>query len=152
MTADAFLAGEWATATGDEDGKPVLYRVRIGRPEGLDPEEYPHQITVLWTYEPGPDGLPTSDVLARMEEFEKLLGSVLQPQLAAVMVAVVTGTGVREWMWYARDPEKCADLVKAAVGDVEEFPYPVEFTGLEDPTWQAHDRARELVASLLPAN
>lgn len=149
MTADTFTNGQWTMTAGEDDGRPVIFRVRADRPAGLDPAAYPHLITAIWKYETdNAVGMPTAADAERMTAFEDLLSAKFHPAMAAVLTAVETGTGVRAWQWYARDPDEVVDLVNAALADRD--PFPVEFAGEEDPAWAAHGRALALLATLGP--
>ncbi len=149
MSVESFSNGQWAMTAGEDNGRPVIFRVRTDRPYGLVPAAYPHLISVVWKYESdNPVGMPSSADSERMTEFEDLLAGALHKATAAVLMAVETGTGVRAWQWYARDPDEVVDLVNAALAEKE--PFPVEFAGEEDPAWEGHSKALAILQSLGP--
>jgi ferredoxin-NADP reductase len=66
---------------------------------------------------------------------------VLQETGAGVLVASITGAGVREWRFYSIGPDAFMDALNTAL---EQHPeYPLEFEAFEDPDWNA-------LAELLP--
>jgi hypothetical protein len=71
-----------------------------------------------------------------MSEFENLLEEGLEGVGEAFLSVVVTGNGVREWQWYARDPEMIMDLVNKTLGHLE--PFRVQFSFQDDPEWQGY--------------
>lgn len=149
MSAESFANGQWAMTAGEDDGRPVIFRVRTDRPYGLIPAVYQHLISVVWKYESdNAVGMPSTADAERMTEFEDLLTGTLHKHTAAVLMAVETGTGVRAWQWYARDPDEVVDLINIALASHD--PFPVEFAGDEDPTWDGHSKALAILTSLGP--
>jgi len=69
-----------------------------------------------------------------MSELEDLLEGGLESVCEAFLTVIVTGNCVREWQWYARDPEKVIDLVNKTLGHLE--PFPVDFSFQDDPEWE----------------
>jgi hypothetical protein len=56
----------------------------------------------------------------------------------AFLTVVVTGNGVREWQWYARNADQVMELVNETLGGSE--PFPVEFSFQDDPQWEGYSR------------
>ena len=77
-----------------------------------------------------------------MTELEDLLESGIEKVEQAFLTAIVTGNGVREWQWYARDPKKLMELVNQTLGELE--PFPVQFSFQHDPEWEGYNGFLEI--------
>jgi hypothetical protein len=128
----------WSVATAEDDGKPLLFRIRNQPPPFAHKDQFPHLLVVSWAYEPAGDhGMPSEDEYARMNELEDLLAA-LEDAEQAFLTVIATGNGVREWQWYARAPERTMELVNESLGELE--PFPVEFSIQDDPEWAGYER------------
>jgi hypothetical protein len=129
----------WSLATAEDDGKPLLFRIRNQPPPFARKDQFPHLLAVSWSYEPADEsGMPSDDEHARMNELEDLLVAALEDAMQAFLTVIVTGNGVREWQWYARAPERAMELVNESLGELE--PFPVEFSIQDDPEWSGYER------------
>ncbi|MCZ2342848.1 MAG: DUF695 domain-containing protein [Bacteroidales bacterium] len=153
MAADATTHGahgDFMVAVGDEGGCPVIFRVRNRFPQNLEPSRYHHLIAMIWQYQSDNDTqLPSNAEADRMSIFEDQMTAAMQASGQAVLTAIVTGTGVREWQWYSRSPEESLLLINAALAG-QELP-PVEFAGDPDPSWEAYKRALTIVEEIAAA-
>jgi hypothetical protein len=130
-------------ATGQDDGKPLILRIRNKPPSFARKEAFPHLLAVCWQYEsPNEQGMPSEDVVARMSQLEDLLEEALEGARQAFLTVIVTGNGVREWQWYARNPDEVMKLVNDTLGELE--PFPVEFSFQDDPEWVGYSRFLEI--------
>ena len=80
-----------------------------------------------------------------MTEFEELLEVGLENIRQAFLTIIVTGNGVRQWQWYARDPEETMELVNKTLGQLE--PFPVQFSFQNDPEWEGYNEFFEIIGS-----
>lgn len=136
------MAGPYPDDTGwlvgqtdeDEDGG-VIIRCRSTVPPAAARKGWDHLIIVGWTYEPGEAGMPAKAVDKQMDAFEEAVRPVVQDAGAAVLVASITGAGVREWRFYSIGPDAFMDALNTALDKHPE--YPLEFEAFEDPDWNA---------------
>jgi hypothetical protein len=129
----------WSVATGEDNGKPLIFRIRNKAPSFARKKTFPHLLAVCWQYEsPNDQGMPPHDVLERMKQLEGLLEPAFESAHQAFLTVVVTGNGVREWQWYARDAEDVMKLVNDTLGEYE--PFPVQFSFQDDPEWEGYSR------------
>jgi hypothetical protein len=136
---DSPTEAKWAVAQGEDNGLPLIFRVRSQEPHGIDISLYPNLMAVSWSYEPvNVSGMPPPDVLRRMEQFEDALDSELEAVQSAFLTVIVTGNGVREWQWYSRDTQETMENINKALSPHE--PFPVEFSLQSDPHWEAYHR------------
>ncbi len=139
MKADS----RWKMATAEDEGRPLIFRIRNQAPSFATKAEFPHLLAVCWQYQsPNAQGMPSSDQAQRMVELEELLEAGLESVGQAFLTVIVTGNGVREWQWYARDPEKTMELVNKTLGDLD--PFPVQFSFQDDPDWDGYNRFLEI--------
>jgi hypothetical protein len=73
-----------------------------------------------------------------MGELEDFLIPAFEGKQEAFLSVIVTGNGVREWQWYAREEDAVMKLINEVLGQRE--PYPVEFVFQNDPDWEAYSR------------
>jgi hypothetical protein len=128
----------WSVATGAAHGKPLILRIRNQPPPFAQKAAFPHLLAVSWEYEsPNDQGMPSVKDAQRMTELEELLEAGLEKSRQAFSTVIATGNGVREWQWYARDPEKVMELVNETLGHRE--PFPVQFSFQGDPEWEGYN-------------
>jgi hypothetical protein len=140
MTTD----DSWSVATGEDDGKPLILRIRNEPPSFAQKKAFPHLLAVSWQYESQNDqGMPSQDVAEHMSQLEDLLEPAFEGARQAFLSVIVTGNGVREWQWYVRSSEKIMELVNETLGQLE--PFPVQFSFQDDPEWEGYSRFLEIV-------
>jgi cell division protein FtsZ len=90
----------------------------------------------------GNPSIPAShDVYERMGQLEDLLMPAFEGSGQAFLTVVVTGNGVREWQWYAKNVDLVMELVNEALDGYE--PFPVQFSLQDDPQWEGYSRLLE---------
>jgi Family of unknown function (DUF695) len=127
----------WTIAQGEDDGLPLIFRIRNKKPHGIEPRTYPHLIAISWLYQSTNEfRMPSPDISTLMMQFEELLEPALENSQSAFLTVIVTGNSRREWQWYSRSPEETMGLVNQVLIDCE--PFPVEFSMQEDSQWEAY--------------
>lgn len=133
----------WFIAQGEDEGKPLIFRVRQERPEGISTDKYQHLLIVSWNYEPWNEtGMPAQDQVTEMQFLENLLRAALEGPKQSFLTVVVTGNGVRELQWYSRDRAETMALVNKALSNHD--PFPIQFIFQEDKAWEAYERFRAI--------
>ena len=133
----------WFMATGDDEGMPLIYRVRESAPPYSTKAAFTKLLAVTWEFDPSTNnGLPLPDAHERMQQLEDLLEPIFSDARQAFLTVVVTGNGVREWQWYTRDSEAAMKLVNEALGELD--PFPVQFSFQDDPAWLGYTRFLEI--------
>jgi Family of unknown function (DUF695) len=129
----------WFMATSEDDGKPLIFRIRDAAPSYASKESFPKLLAVTWQFDPNiNNGMPSADAVERMQQLEDLLVPVFSDTRQAFLTVVVTGNGVREWQWYAKEPDVVMNLVNQTLG--EHDPFPVQFSFQDDPEWLGYSR------------
>ncbi len=133
----------WTMATGEDDGLPLIVRIRNQPPLFARKDSFPQLLALSWQYEPENErGMPAQDVVERMGQLEDLLMPAFEEAREAFLTVVVTGNGAREWQWYAKDADRVMELVNEPLAEYE--PFPVEFNFQDDPEWEGYSRFLEI--------
>jgi hypothetical protein len=134
----------WSVATGEDNGKPLIFRIRNQPPTFVIPSEFPHLLAISWSFDAGENnGMPSPQDVGRMAELEDLLEEGLELPGEAFLTVAVTGNGVREWQWYARNPSAIMELINKRIGHLDPFPIQISFQ--DDPAWQGYNGFLEII-------
>ncbi|OED35629.1 hypothetical protein AB833_29540 [Chromatiales bacterium (ex Bugula neritina AB1)] len=124
------------TATGEEDGKTLLFRSLRKIPEGSNPADYPYLVTIFWPYVAVDDGgMPDADTNEDQIEFEEAI-SHLDSKGTGHLMLVVTGNGSKEWNWYVADVNSWMEQLNTALSERAEFP--IEIENCQQPDWSLY--------------
>lgn len=130
---------QWSIATTEDNGKPLIFRIRNQEPSFATNADFPHLLAVCWQYQsPNDRGMPSPEEAQRMAELKDLLEAGLENVQQAFLTVIVPGNGVREWQWYARDAKKTMELVNKTLGHLG--PFPIQFSFQDDPGRQGYNR------------
>lgn len=135
-----FADDTWTVGTADQDGQPLVIRVRSQMPDAAARQRHPHLVVVGWPYDGADTGLPTTEDAAAMQAFEDAVESGIARGVTGASgvvgapVASITGAGHKEWRYYAADAEA---FVAALNASLEGHPtYPLEIEMFDDAEWQ----------------
>ena len=124
----------WSIGQGRHQGKPLILRFRRGLGQKVDISKHPKMIRVEWHYATNGYGMPDSVTNKAMYRFEDRLINVVEKDLMAVLVLVMTNNGKRQWLFYSKSipvfSKRLAELVR------EREPYPITIKSVNDPRWQ----------------
>jgi hypothetical protein len=124
----------WTVGTADQDGQPLIIRVRSRMPEVAERQRHSQLVVVGWPYDGADTGLPTAEDSAAMQAFEDAVESGIERGQAGTQVASITGAGHKEWRYYAADAE---GFVAALNASLDGHPtYPLEIEMFDDSEWQ----------------
>lgn len=113
---------------------PAVIRFRTPVLGGEEMPGYERLLAILWPYaDSGHGELPGSEVLEAMNAFEQAACEVLEQGAQAVLVAVLTFDGARQWVFYTGDVDQCRSRL-ATLGDRETWP--LTLMERDDPTWR----------------
>ena len=125
---------QWSVAEGDAEGSPVLIRFREQLLTVSDTTGYEQLLTILWPYADEGNGvLPTPEANSALEKFEERLCAAFEHDARAIVAAVVTTDGARQWIVYTDDINECGERLSNMPQNDE--PYPIEMQADEDPQW-----------------
>ena len=123
----------WFTATGDEDGKPLILRSRLKESGEITESDYPNLITIYWQYETD-DGsaMPGDETNEAQIDFENAL-EALDSEAFGFLMLVVTGNVRKEWHWYVSDVDAWMSKLNELLANHPE--YPIEIENSYEPNW-----------------
>lgn len=135
----------WATATGDENGLPVIYRYRANRPHAVDAAAYPSAVRIIWSYDAAVrNGMPPHATNDRQVDLEDAIGPICAGDIGCLML-VFTGNGRKEWLFYVSDPESWVTRLNSLLEGHTH--YPIDIENWPDETWSVW---QEFVDSVSP--
>ena len=124
--------------TAEDGAMPVILRIRNQPPPFAEQMSFPHLLAIAWSFDPElANGMPVPEEAGRMAELEDLLERGLEAAQEAFLTVAVTGNGVREWQWYARNPDDAMQLLNKTLGHLD--PFPIEISVQDDPEWEGYN-------------
>jgi hypothetical protein len=124
----------WTVGTADQDGQPIIIRVRGPLPDHAARQANDRLIVIGWPYDGNETGLPAEADKASMDRFEEALEAGLSGTTLGVQVASLTGAGHKEWRYYAPDAEAFVAALNDSVADHPTYPLEIEM--FDDAEWQ----------------
>lgn len=141
----------WSIAEGEEDGKPLYIRFRDEFREKGPDSRFPRLIQIVWKYEADDKGLPSLEVVPALKSFESRLAEAVETDKLALLVAVCTHNGEREWMFYAQSVARFQERLNALQAEQDdEPPFPIDISSAPDPKWSAF--FEDTLGALYPAS
>ena len=133
----------WISISMEFDDVPCLFLHRDPIPADDEIDGYEHLLRVVWTYaEEGSGALPDDGEETDMQEFDDRLCAAWEADGLAILVAVLTFDGARQWVFYTPSPAECGNRLEAM--PQEDEPYPIVLDANEDPDWSyLHDTLLE---------
>ena len=132
---DSLAQDIWATATGSEDGLPLIFRFRQHLPVAIrSSTDFPTLINVYWRYV-GNDsnGMPSAEDNEQQILFEDAIDSIDEQDGLGYLMLVVTGNSRKEWIFYTNDVPAWLDRFNALL--TGHAVYPIEIETSTDPDW-----------------
>jgi hypothetical protein len=124
----------WAASDGETDGGPFILRFRTPVMEAGETEGHPRLVVVCWPYAPdGAGAMPDDTTSSAMGVFEDRICAAWECDCLAVLAAVLTFDGARQWVWYTHNVDECGKRLNDMPQEVDA--YPIELTTEEDPDW-----------------
>ena len=125
----------WSVAEGTHAEKPLLVRFREGFQSKPDVSAYPYLVRVVWSYDADASGMPDALQSDSMSLFEDRLITAVEPNYTAVLTAVITNAGQREWLFYTSSVPEFGRLLTEMPQEKER--YPIDIASESDPEWAA---------------
>lgn len=100
------IEDSWALFESEWEGKPLIARVNSALKSFIGHPQYQHQVGVTVPFRsPDENGFPPSDESAELTEIEELLCSKLETRNESLFAAVITTSGMREFVFYTCNPK-----------------------------------------------
>jgi hypothetical protein len=123
----------WVIADSQTETYPFQIRFRKV-PADFKKNKYPYLIRVFWKMsKPKPNGLASPEELEPMQAFENRFIDATEPKEIAILTAVLTGRGEREFVIYTQSKDKFIDALTHM--PQEQDRYPIEIDAEDDSSW-----------------
>ena len=124
----------WSMAEVPTQSGIALIRYRTPVLSGSDVKGYGHVLKIVWGYaSEGSGAMPSQEQSEAMGSFEGRFCDAVECDAHAVLTAVLTFDGARQWVYYTGDVPECGARLEGMPQEAE--PYPLELTTEEDPEW-----------------
>lgn len=134
--SSAFAENIYFTATGEQEGKPVIYRSMQYVPDGEKESDFPILINIYWPFEKDENnGMPDRSTNEKQINFEDAIAS-LDANGTSHLMLVVTGNGRKEWIWYVKDSNEWVGKLNELLTGHEVYPIQIEIE--KDPEWSTY--------------
>jgi hypothetical protein len=101
------IDGPWSVGYGEHNGKPMFVRSNTGYKSFGSIAGYDHQVGIAVPLRsPKPTGLPSPAEDAEIGAIEDAICASLEQDAESLFVAVITTSGMREFVFYTRAPEQ----------------------------------------------
>ena len=124
----------WTVASAEQDGQPILLRMRASMPDAAARAAYPRLVVIGWPYDGDDDGMPAPADAEAMRRFEDAVEAGLGDESVGLQVASLTGAGHREWRYYTGDADAFVARLNASLEG--HAAYPLEIEMFDDEEWQ----------------
>src|SRR5215510_10162424 len=133
---DSLAKSLWQVATASEKGRPIIIRFRVHVPIGVQTDNFPTLVKILWSYDGSVrNGLPGTEDRDRHVEFEEATRSLNENDKLGFLMLVVTGNSRKEWTHYVSNLDAWLACLSELVGSHDA--YPIELGTMQDPAWTA---------------
>ncbi len=128
---------QWDIMEGKHGEKPMFVRRNTTAASFAGHPEYRHRVGVAIPLIAATElGLPTGEEMEQLNAIEDALNLALCVSQNSLQVLVVTTSGMREFIYYRRDPKTCPaalSKLEAAIG-----PHKLQAYIAEDATWSVY--------------
>jgi hypothetical protein len=113
----------------------ALIRYRTPVLTVTDVKSHGRVLKIIWAFaNEGSGALPSDEQSAKMRVFEDRFCEAVERDAHAVLTAVLTFDGARQWVFYTGDVRECGARLGAMPQEAD--PYPLELTAEDDPEWR----------------
>lgn len=128
---------DWLLARGERDGFPMIVRMAAAfRGLGGIPGYDHHVIVSVTLRAPTSAGFPSSEEGDDLERFEQNLCSALEPEKESVCVLVITNHGIRDFIFYTKNPRGAERKLDGAIPSLKGFAFEVSIE--PDVNWDVY--------------
>lgn len=124
-----------------ENGKTVIVTGRDYLDKIIEKGKHPYVVRVSWRYNSLPDGFPDETDAELMGRVNDALTETFNKDKAAYMVAIFTGEGRRDWLFYTGSLPVFGKVFNRALADIPQMPILIEAE--DDPGWEEYKQMRE---------
>ena len=112
----------WLLARGERDGFPMIVRMAAAyRGMGAIPGYDHHIIIGASLRSPTPAGFPSTEEGDDLQRFEENLCAAIEIDNESLCVLVITNRGIRDFIFYTRDPQGAKARIDSALPGLRGF-------------------------------
>lgn len=133
------LDGPWSVANGQNNGRIMIVRSNTGYREFGSLQDYEHQVGIAVPLRQAEaTGLPSAAEGAQLDQLEDAICSSLEEKAESLLVAIITTNGMREFVFYTREPER----VKQRFDELREkiTSHTIQLMIQSDPQWRVYSQ------------
>lgn len=131
---DLLAVDQWVRVHGSGPSGHSFLRYRTPVVGAGGAGDFTTRVSVTWPYADEDTGaLPDQSDQERLARFENHLVDAWEKGNIAILAAVLTFDGARQWVFYTRDVDECERRLSAM--PQEEEPYPLELLAEDDSEW-----------------
>ena len=123
-------------------GHTVIVTGRDDIDKQMKSGKFPFVVRVSWKYNSLPDGMPDDIDAEIMGRVTDAIESTFSKDKAAYLVAIFTGDGRRDWLFYTGNLAIFGKVFNRALEDIETIP--LEIDAQSDPDWEEYREMREM--------
>lgn len=133
----------WSVPMEGDGGKTVIVTGRDYMDKIMNGGKFPYLVRVSWEYNAQPDGFPDEVDSELMGRVADALEAEFHKDKAAYLVAIYTGDGRRDWIFYTGCLPIFGKVFNRALEVVEET-VPFKIEAESDPDWEEYKEMREI--------
>jgi hypothetical protein len=123
----------WSLVMGKHDDD-LRFGYREGFCDVVDFTGYSRVLIITWAFNhEGDSGIPSQDETSEMEDFENKLVESLEHDFHAMLTAVITERGTRQWIFYISELSECERRINGIPQKAER--YPIELVVETNADW-----------------
>jgi uncharacterized protein DUF695 len=129
----------WSALTGHRDGKPLIVRRNDSAGQLAGQGGYKYRVGIaIPLREPNDHGLPSNSENEQLRKIEDALVAQLESGEQAVLVLAITTGGMRELVFYARDPVSAKTVIQHLEPKITS--HEIQSYVAEDPAWEVYKK------------
>jgi hypothetical protein len=135
----------WVRASGDLNDVPISIQYRKDWQSAQQVGDYRQCVQIAWnaTTRDDSSGFPGAEEQQRIVRFHEALQAVLEPQENAVVVMMITHSGVNQWIIYCQDLSQLEQDLNRIPTD--QGLYPIEVVADDDPQWHTFSQVYQAI-------
>jgi hypothetical protein len=133
------LGESWSVVQGMRNGKPIIVRFNAVYRGTKGVEGYDHQAGIAVPLnQPHDSGFPSTPELQELDQIEEALCALVELDKESVLVASISTSGMREFVFYTRKPEGLKEKFVQARAQVSG--HELQLMIQPDRDWQVYSR------------
>jgi hypothetical protein len=133
------IDGPWSIAEAQHNGRVMFVRTNTGYREFTSVSGYEHQVGIAVPLRKAEaTGLPSPAEDVQLGEIEDIICASLEEQAESLLVAVITTGGMREFVFYTREPNNVRHLFEGLRSRITS--HELQLMIQPDSTWRVYSQ------------